>query len=232
MALMSLTALIKGVAARGGYVISRAGVAHDLAHWAEDAEFEAALASCRPYSMLGPDRLFMLWQVAREARALPGEVAQVGVYRGGSAALIARALAGSGKELHLFDTFTGMPEVDARVDLHKKDDFNDTSLARVQGLFAGDAHTSFHPGVFPDTAGPIKGMRFAFVYLDVDIYSSTRDALAFFYPRLVPGGFLMSDDYRGKRTPGVKKAFDEFLADKREHPLLTAIGQCLLIKHA
>ena len=228
---MSLTTLIKGVAARSGYVISRAGVAHDLAHWAADAEFEAALASCRPYSMLGPDRLFMLWQWAHQARALPGEVAQVGVYRGGSAALIARAIAGSGKSLHLFDTFTGMPDVDAEIDLHKKDDFNDTSLARVQKLFTGDTHTSFYPGVFPSTAEAIKGRRFSFVYIDVDIYTSTRDALAFFYPRLVPGGFLISDDYQGKRTPGVKKAFDEFLADKMERPLLTAVGQCLLIKY-
>lgn len=222
--------IIKTIAAKAGYRISRIGTEADFAHFARDTGFEEAYAGTKAYSMLGPDRSFTLWQFARQGARLEGDAAEVGVYKGGSAKLIAEALRGSGKSLHLFDTFGGMPEVDPRIDLHKKDDFSDVSLEQVQRLFTPEDHTHFYPGVFPDTSGPIKGKRFSFVYLDADIYASTRDALEFFYPRVVPGGFIVLDDYQGKHTPGVKKALDEFLVGKRELPIITTVAQCVLIK--
>jgi len=232
MASMSPTALVKKVARQFGYEITRAGVAHDLARWAKDEEFNTAYEASRSYSLLGVDRRFTLWQDARAARVLGGGAAQVGVYKGGSAKLIGLALKGSGVELHLFDTFEGMPAVDASIDLHKKGDFSDTSLEAVQQVTQGGTPVHLYKGIFPQTAGPVEGKRFSFVYIDTDIYTSTRDSLAFFYPRLVPGAAMVFDDYQGKHTPGVKKALDEFLTDKPERPILTAIGQCLLIKHA
>lgn len=225
-----MRALIKKLAESQGYIISRAGSANDLALSANDEAFNAAWKEAAPYSLLGADRLFMLFQWARYSRMLPGDAAQVGVYRGGSAKLISRALLGSNKHLYLFDTFEGMPEVDASIDLHKKNDFSDTSLEGVQKLFPKDALVSLHKGVFPGTTGPIEDKQFSFVYIDTDIYTSTRDSLAFFYPRLVPGACMAFDDYQGKHTPGVKKALDEFLADKPEKPIITAMAQCIFVK--
>ena len=59
------------------------------------------------------DRKYLLWQLVTQcARAIPGDAAECGVYRGGSAYVLARALreAGTGLKLHLFDSFSGMPE--------------------------------------------------------------------------------------------------------------------------
>ena len=69
---------------------------------------------------------------------------------------------------------------------------------------------------------------FSFVHLDVDTYESTRDALQFFYPRMSPGGFLISHDYLN--ATGVRRAFDEYFADKPEPIVRIAETQCLIAK--
>jgi O-methyltransferase len=61
------------------------------------------------------------------------------------------------------------------------------------------------PGAFPDE----PGARYRFVHLDVDVYQPTRDSLDYFYPRLVPGGMIVCDDYG---WPGARKAIEEFRA--------------------
>lgn len=221
---------IKMVIQKTGYAIVRAGGQMGLPGWARDAEFEEAAAAVEPYTLLGRDRLFTLWQMVQRSKVLPGSLAQVGVFRGGSARLIGYAKKGNTEALNLFDTFEGMPAVDATVDLHKKGDFQDTSLESVKKLFTDVPETAFYKGIFPETVGPVSSQKFSFVYIDVDIYKSVLDSLNFFYPRLVPGGTMVFDDYKGKHTPGVKKALDEFLADKKEVPFVTAIAQCAFIK--
>jgi hypothetical protein len=66
------------------------------------------------------------------------------------------------------------------------------------------------------------------VNLDVDTHESTKQCLEFFYPRLSPGGILISHDYI--TAPGVKKAFDDFFLGKAEPVLETAGSQCLVVK--
>ena len=75
-----------------------------------------------------------------------------------------------------------------------------------------------------------RGGAVEFVHLDLDIYQSTLDALGFFYPRLTKGGILISHDYRRLSAPGVKKAFQEFFANKVEPVVLLWDTQCLIVK--
>ena len=81
----------------------------------------------------------------------------------------------------------------------------------------------------------IKDQEFSFVHLDVDLYRSTLDALEFFYPRLVTGGRIVSHNYNlkdsaGGRTPGVKKAFQEYFSSCEYKIIEIAETQCLIIK--
>ena len=63
----------------------------------------------------------------------------------------------------------------------------------------------------------MEGERFAFVLLDMDLHRPTLSALAFFYPRLSPGAYLMVHDYHNPESDwGCKRAVDEFMADKPE----------------
>jgi O-methyltransferase len=92
----------------------------------------------------------------------------------------------------------------------------------------GRPDVSFYPGLFPDTTGPVEHRRFSFVHLDVDLKSSTRACLEFFYPRLLPGGVLLTHDY--SYLDGVREAFAEFFATRPERPMELPTSQAMLVK--
>jgi len=168
----------------------------------------------------------------RRTAPLGGAVAEVGVYKGGGARLIS-AFKGS-RHLHLCDTFGGMPTTDRQRDnFHAAGDFSDTSIERVKEYLAGIPEVSFHQGFFPQSVQgtALESERFSFVHLDVDIYQSTLDGLRFFWPRLLPGGALISHDYSSQSCQGVKTAFDEFCAETPEAGVIPLWDtQALMVK--
>jgi hypothetical protein len=169
----------------------------------------------------------VLYRMVQKTEKLQGDVAEVGVYLGGTAKILCE---GTTKPVHLFDTFEGLPETsDADNSERFKAGDYPASYDAVSKYLAPYPNAHLYKGLFPDTAGPIQDTRFAFVYLDVDLYQSTHDALAFFYPRLVPGGMIMSHDYPG--SEGVKKAFDEFFKDKPVCIIeIPGTSQCLVVR--
>jgi O-methyltransferase len=181
----------------------------------------------RHASILGSSKLDAIERLCRESAALPGDLAELGVYRGGAGLLMAGIL--PAKTIHLFDTFSGMP-VSTHDDHHKVGEFSETSLESVQALYR-DVRAEFHVGLFPDTAKDLTEKTFCVVHLDADQYTSTRDGIAFFWPRLVPGGVLVFDDYRWQNCPGVERAVREHVA---ANPHLTieetTKHQCVLRK--
>lgn len=195
--------------------------------WNHDQGFKGIISQI-PLTLVDRTRLYMLYQLAKYASRLPGDVAEVGVYRGGTARLLARAL--SPKTVHLFDTFAGMPPVDDSVDSHRQGDFSDTSLAAVQRNLAGCKNVCFYKGLFPDTAAPTESRKFCFVHVDVDIYTSVRDCCSFFYPKLEKDGVIVFDDYGFPSCMGARKAVDEFFAAKPEVPIYLPTGQCVVIR--
>lgn len=161
--------------------------------WVNDPEFNSISRKMieEKHTTLLTDRLFTLWQWGRQAARLPGSFAQVGVFKGGSARLIAEAKKGNREPFYLFDTFEGMPKVNSEIDLHKEGDFKNTSLDNVKKLFSDVNNVVFCPGFFPETSTPAQNDKFAFVYIDVDIYQSVKDSLEFFYPKMLQGGVMV-----------------------------------------
>ena len=144
------------------------------------------------------------------ARSLAGSVAEIGVYKGGTAKILAESL--PLKSIHLFDTFAGMPETNPEFDIHEPGDFKDTSLESVQTLLSHCDNVEFWPGKFPDSTVGLSDSKFCLVHVDVDIYESTKAAIEFFWPKLVEGGIMVFDDYNAPRCPGTNKAVDEYFA--------------------
>ncbi len=181
-------------------------------------------------AVLSIREMYNIYRLVKQTAKTEGNIAEVGVYKGGSAKIIAETK--GNKPLHLFDTFGGMPETDASIDSHSKGDFSDTSLAEVKKYLAGYSNVFFHQGFFPAS---IEGtncanLKYSLVNLDVDIYESTKSGLEFFYPRMTKGGVILSHDYNAISCPGVKKAFDEFFADKPETVIDLWDSHCLVVK--
>ncbi len=144
-----------------------------------------------------------------------GAVADVGTCRGGCA-LVMRRL-GPDRELHCFDTWTGNPHDDPLCH-HKVGEWA-ADLAECRCIISaspGHGVIHCHVGVFPRTAQEADLGRFAFVFVDGDTYQTTRDAIEFFWPRMVEGGKMMFDDCPDwPPCAGVEKAVREaFPADQ------------------
>jgi hypothetical protein len=196
--------------------------------WSNIADFQFLFKDVENHTVVSQDRCFMLYQAAKYAGNKEGDIAEVGVYKGGTGKLLAKVC--PNKIIHLFDTFTGMPEVGTYAEYHKEGDFSDTSLQSVKQFLRDCGNMVFHPGFFPETAVDIKEKRFCLIHVDVDIYQSVKDCLGFFYDRMVPGGIMIFDDYEWKSCPGVKQAINEFLAGKKETVFITTRYQCMFLK--
>jgi len=177
-----------------------------------------------------PLEAIQLIALVRATVKLGGCMAEVGVYRGGTARLIREADAS--RPLHLFDTFEGLPdpaEIDTatRWGRLRKGLFS-YPLEDVRNYLADCAKVHFHKGLFPATGEAVKDEKFSFVHSDVDLYSSTRGVLEFFYPRLLRGGIIVAHDFATCR--GVREAMEEFFRDLPEPVIELPGDQAMVVK--
>lgn len=198
--------------------------------WLGDPAFEAVYAPVRDLTLVSRDRCFLLWKTLQQGRRLPGHLVECGVYRGGTALLAARTLTGTDRELHLFDSFAGMPDPTAGVDRFRAGDLAGASAEAVERLLAPHPFVRLHPGRIPDTFSGVALERVAWAHVDVDLYRTVHDCIEFLYPRLVPGGLLVFDDYGFPSCAGARRAVDEAFASRGEVPLCLPTGQCLVVK--
>jgi cephalosporin hydroxylase len=158
----------------------------------------------QPYSLVSESHLSDLEELVRSTPA-GHAIVEVGVYQGGSAWYLANVARDRGDDLHLFDTFTGIPVHDEN-DSHQVGDFGDTSLEAVQQAIPT---ANFHVGIFPATM-PDTIKSVSFVHSDCDQYRSVRAVISKFWPLLVPGGVMAFDDMD---TVGGARAIKEVFPD-------------------
>lgn len=159
-----------------------------------------------------PVRFGTIALALERVREIPGSLAEVGVWQGTVSRFIHRFL--PDRTYYLFDTFEGFPESDLT---HKDQRFRDTSVDRVKKTIGDTTNVIFRVGYFPRTAMGLENEQFAFVMIDVDLYTPTLAALEFFYPRLVPGGYVFVHDYNSPESEwGVSRAVNLFMRDKPE----------------
>jgi len=208
-----------------------------------DDEAKEIIRAVRPWTMTGPDKMYALIQAVRYVtrHRIPGDVVECGVWRGGSMQAVARTLLAAGdttRDLHLFDTYEGMPPPTDR-DVRRSDErtadellaaespddskvWAVATLDDVQDGFSRVPYPServhFVQGKVEDTVPQFAPAHIALLRLDTDWYESTRHELEHLYPRLSPGGVLLLDDYG--YWEGAREAVDEFLDESGERLLL------------
>lgn len=166
---------------------------------------------------------------------LPGEVAELGVYKGKFAAEINRLF--PDKKIYLFDTFEGFSDKDIETEQSngysraKQGDFSDTSIDLVKSKLPYVDNATFVKGYFPESV-TFELPEFCLVSLDTDLYEPTYEGLKVFYPKLVKGGVIIVHDYNSTQFSGVKKAVKRFCeeADVSVLPLSDMHGSAVLIK--
>ncbi len=156
-------------------------------------------------------------KVVSDVFSLVGDVAEVGVGKGYSAAKLCEWF--PDKTVHLYDTFSGMPgskfseAIDGGCNKPGKYAYSEDCIRQTLRAF-GNFET--HPGVFSAANG-----TFCLVHCDVDYYQSTHDVYEAFWPLLVDGGIIVCDDYGYGSCPGAKRAVDEFVKGITGHEAWT-----------
>ncbi len=213
------------------YYLSGAGKKLDLNELPDFAELARRITSEDRVGMK-LDRLYTLWQAALSAPE--GPVAEVGVYKGGSAKFITETLRQAGRVPFFYacDTFMGHASTDA-IDAthHTVDKFFDTSVEEVRDYLSSYPNLEFLVGDIEETSARLVDGRFGFVHVDVDVYRATGFCLRFFAPRLAPGAVIVVDDYGFVTCPGAKQAVDEFMAENEGFRLFHLLtGQAILFQ--
>lgn len=149
-----------------------------------------------------------------QAEGIEGDFAELGVWKGNSAALLAEFATKTGKHLFLFDTFSGFDGRDlVGTDQARKFQFGDTSVGYVRETVGHDEITTYLQGFFPSTiTEEVSARTFALAHIDCDLYGPMKSALEFFYPRMPKGGMLILHDYSSGTWAGATQAINEFTA--------------------
>ncbi len=206
---------------------------HDiLLPWLQDSGFMHCYRQISTHSLVDIMRCYSLWQAVEQLTHLPGVVLEVGLWRGGTAALLTQRLRGR-KEIYLADTFQGVVKAGEHDNRYRGGEHADTSRDIVEALLHGLGLSSWTilEGIFPEeTGGALDQEQICFCHIDVDVYQSARDISSWVWERMPIGGVIIYDDYGFPSCQGVRKLVDELSSDTDKLFIYNLNGQAMLVK--
>jgi hypothetical protein len=172
-------------------------------------------------------KLLAHYELYKRIVSLPGHVVECGVFKGASLlrfATFRRLLEhDDSRQIVGFDVFGSFPRDNDAADSAFVEQFERragigispeelTAILRHKTftnvkLVRGDVRQTI-----PQFAAERPEFKVSLLHLDFDVYEPTRTALEYFFPRVVPGGVIVLDDYG--TVPGATRAIDEFLAGR------------------
>ncbi len=184
--------------------------------WNQDKLFQLDLASIEGFTLVDKYRCFELWELVEQVAKLKnGNIIEIGVWRGGTGALIAKQAKRCGIEGRVFlcDTFTGVVKAGVKDSVYKNGEHADTSRQIVEELILNQLNldnVELLEGIFPDQTGHlINDMHFRLCHIDVDVYQSAKDIVEWIWEKMVPGGIIVYDDYGFNGCDGITKYVNE-----------------------
>ena len=167
------------------------------------------------------------------AYEVQGDVVELGCNSGESSVVMQKIITTmqQNKQFHVFDSFCGVPEsVSEDENVYKAGDMSVSETQFRMNFEKTELPVPIiHKGWFDDTLQPNLPEKIAFALIDCDLYDPTLLALNSVYPRLSRGAVCYfgiywdpeGDDCLTKKmtykSPGVKKACDEFFKEKPEN---------------
>ena len=204
-----------------------------------DTDAQETIRRVQNCTMIPFESLFALIEAVRYVCRwnVHGSVVECGVWRGGAimaAALTVKQIGNVDRSFYLYDTFSGMTEpcehdshapgaVDPRAVFGERQTGPDKSnwcLAPLEVVKENLESVQYDmsrfvivPGKVEETIPSVVPDEISILRLDTDWYDSTRHEMLHLFPRLMPGGVLIVDDYF--TWTGSRKAVDEYLSSKR-----------------
>lgn len=184
--------------------------------WNKDVLFQQAYALVQDYTMVDQYRCYELWKLIEQSAKLNmGSIIEIGVWRGGTGALMARQAKTMGMDATVFlcDTFKGVVKAGLKDTTYQGGEHDDTTRNLVEKLIFKQMeldNVEILEGIFPEESShQIQEQKFRLCHIDVDVYQSAKDILDWIWDRLIPGGIIVYDDYGFKGCGGITTHVEE-----------------------
>lgn len=172
---------------------------------------------------IGHNELAVILQACEGVLAAntPGDIVEFGCYQGTTSLFLQRLLMARGssqRQLHVYDSFEGLPAKSAPDASGAGNQFQAGELAVSKKQLlreftrAGLPLPRVHKGWFSELTAADVPQTIAFAFLDGDFYQSITDSLRLVWPRMASGGVVAIDDYNVDALPGVERAIRDFFA--------------------
>lgn len=205
------------------------------APWLSDRSFSDTYRIIKDYTLVDRYRCYELWQLVEESAKLNGALIEIGVWRGGSGALIAKnaRLNGIKDRVYLCDTFSGVVKAGERDSSYKGGEHSDASRENVEKVINKLKldNIKILIGIFPEETGKLVTDKvFRFCHIDVDVYQSAKDIVGWLWPRLAIGGMVVFDDYGFQRCAGITRFVNEERSRKDRLVIHNLNGHAIMVK--
>jgi O-methyltransferase len=208
-----------------------------LSPWFGDEEFTRWHRMTDGYTLVDGYRCWELYQMVKETANVPGDILEVGVWRGGTGLILAAAAQklAPNKMVWLADTFTGVVKAGDKDTVYTGGEHADTSFETASELIrkTGVGNYCFLNGIFPEeTAATIDIVtnKISLCHIDVDVYQSGLDIVNWLKPRMYPGAIIVFDDYGCVNCVGITTLVDELRETGEWIYIYNVNGHGILIK--
>lgn len=208
--------------------------------WEGNSAFKNVYEVAKDFTLVDKYRMYELFQLSAQAAKMHGVFLEVGVWRGGSSAVIQAALdsVDANKKFYIADTFHGVVKAGSEKDTnYQGGEHADTDVDIVKKLFSNldKKLPEILIGIFPDDHKSLNIEKLAFVHCDVDAYQSTKDIIEWCLPRMSKGGVIIFDDYGFSGCEGVTQYVNEIIKDpsinQNYHFIHNLNGHAILIRN-
>jgi O-methyltransferase len=184
--------------------------------WYGDADFQYIYSQIKENTLVDIYRCYELWEIVEKVSKLDdtASLIEVGVWKGGTSAIIAKKLAQlhSHSTFYMADTFTGVAKASDKDKFYNGGEHAETTQEIVEKLLEGNYDEyKILKGVFPDDTAHLilANEKFNFCHIDVDVYESAKGIVEWIWNKLIPGGVIVFDDYGFHTCNGVTRYVNE-----------------------
>lgn len=207
-------------------------------HFLDDPKFKKAyrtgLADQYKAGHVAWNMHILHWAVMHAKNLGVGDFVECGVYKGMHAMsnmVFMDFKSMSSRRYYLFDTYGGLDkEFSSEKEFKTYEGKYENTYEYIIDRFKDYPNAVIVKGAVPRSLETVPIKNVAYVAIDMNCAPPEKAALEFFWPKIVPGGIIVLDDYGNPGFEELKKDHDEFAKKVGTMILALPTGQGIIIK--
>lgn len=205
------------------------------APWLEDESFIKVYNSIINNTLVDQYRCYELWHLAQQATKISGDFIEIGVWKGGTGALVAKQIQQLGNQkIYLCDNFHGCVKSTNNDSTYRGGEHADCSQEEVQNLLnkLDINNATILSGIFPEETSYLipPDTKFSFCHIDVDMYQSAKDITDYIWNKMSIGDMIIHDDYGIPLVDGITICVNEQMQKSDRIIIHNINGHAVIVK--